>query len=314
MWALLFVYLRGGFPRVQDYWCGYKFFCYAYYSHSVQHESEFADCKLGSCHSSISRIYFARLVSCWFHLLLGFSACMLCLYLMGFPGCLCCAGRLLWRRLPRLPAPSHHVIRTACIQLLPAVETFCKVELHEDCGNLRALMLRFEDEQELQSSELGRSLLLMIGDEDDGLNNLSRRIHIDAPQNPFAAIRARIAAVDIAFRGLRPQVQVVSRFYAACSLREIFLMPMQLLPHMAWFANKNAEFACRASHCLPLPSLFHFGESPELLAAAFLCWVCVHTLRHMWLVDFFFLSVWLVFILLNYLRHCTGSNFCTLNL
>ena len=34
--------------RVQDYWEGYKLFCYAYYSHSSQHEAEFRNCKLGS--------------------------------------------------------------------------------------------------------------------------------------------------------------------------------------------------------------------------------------------------------------------------
>ena len=35
--------------RVQDYWQGYKLFCYAYYSHSREHESEFRESKLGSC-------------------------------------------------------------------------------------------------------------------------------------------------------------------------------------------------------------------------------------------------------------------------
>lgn len=35
--------------RVEDYWVGYKLFCYAYYSHSVSHESEFRLSKLGWC-------------------------------------------------------------------------------------------------------------------------------------------------------------------------------------------------------------------------------------------------------------------------
>ena len=39
--------LRMFFCRVQDYWFGYKMFCYAFYSHSVEHESEFRDSKLG---------------------------------------------------------------------------------------------------------------------------------------------------------------------------------------------------------------------------------------------------------------------------
>ena len=34
--------------RVEDYWEGYKLFCYAYYSHSFEHESEFQHSKLGS--------------------------------------------------------------------------------------------------------------------------------------------------------------------------------------------------------------------------------------------------------------------------
>ena len=34
--------------RVEDYWHGYKLFCYAYYSHSLAHETEFRETKLGS--------------------------------------------------------------------------------------------------------------------------------------------------------------------------------------------------------------------------------------------------------------------------
>lgn len=34
--------------RAEDYWEGYKLFCYGYYSHSIQHEHEFRHCKLGS--------------------------------------------------------------------------------------------------------------------------------------------------------------------------------------------------------------------------------------------------------------------------
>ena len=33
--------------RVDDYWLGYKLFCYAYYAHSFQHEAEFWQSKLG---------------------------------------------------------------------------------------------------------------------------------------------------------------------------------------------------------------------------------------------------------------------------
>lgn len=35
------------FCRVEDFWVGYKLFCYAYYSNSVQHEGEFQQSKLG---------------------------------------------------------------------------------------------------------------------------------------------------------------------------------------------------------------------------------------------------------------------------
>lgn len=33
--------------RAEDYWEGYKLFCYAYYSHSSQHETAFKETKLG---------------------------------------------------------------------------------------------------------------------------------------------------------------------------------------------------------------------------------------------------------------------------
>lgn len=116
------------------------------------------------------------------------------------------------------------------MQLLPRVELFCKRELHEDCNDLRSLMLRFDD-------ELGRSLVLMIQDEDDGLENLTRRTQIVAPLNPFDGVRAGIAAVDLAFSGLRPQVLVVLRFYGTCNLRVIFSMALGLALHFTNFVS-----------------------------------------------------------------------------
>lgn len=113
------------------------------------------------------------------------------------------------RHLARGPAATHRGIRDTCMQLLPIVEMYCKWVLQEDCANLRALMVRFDDERELESHELGQSLLSMIRDNDEGLNSLPRCVHIDAPTNPFDAIRAGLAAVDLAFRGLHPQVHVV---------------------------------------------------------------------------------------------------------
>ena len=166
--------------------------------------------------------------------------------------CCFCAGQILWRRLLRLPPPSHHGIRTACMQILPAVERYCRAELQEDCGDLHQLMLRFDDEAELQSHELGRSLLHMVRDEDDGLGSLSRRIHIDAPQNPFDVVRARIAAVDLAFRGLRPQLQVVPGFNVACKRAGNLLIRIWLPFHLANCASHIAQFVCSAVHSPPL--------------------------------------------------------------
>ena len=37
--------------RAEDYWQGYKLFCFAYYSHSKEHEAEFRHSKLGSLNS-----------------------------------------------------------------------------------------------------------------------------------------------------------------------------------------------------------------------------------------------------------------------
>ena len=39
---------RANVRSVEVYWEGYKLFCYAYYSHSFEHESEFQRSKLGS--------------------------------------------------------------------------------------------------------------------------------------------------------------------------------------------------------------------------------------------------------------------------
>ena len=47
-----FIVFRVCVCRARDYWQGYKLFCYAYYSHSALHESEFRQSKLGSCTTS----------------------------------------------------------------------------------------------------------------------------------------------------------------------------------------------------------------------------------------------------------------------
>lgn len=118
-------------------------------------------------------------------------------------------GRLVWRRHFGLPQPSHHVLRSTCTQLLPLVEMYCKWELQEDCSNLHALMLRFDSERELESHELGRSLLFMIRDEDMGFPTCPRQNVVNAPNNPFDVIRERLAAADLAIRDLHAQVHLL---------------------------------------------------------------------------------------------------------
>ena len=56
---LFHIDLRMYVCRAEDYWEGYKLFCYAYYSHSLRHELEFHQSKLGSSMS-------------WFSSFLGF--------------------------------------------------------------------------------------------------------------------------------------------------------------------------------------------------------------------------------------------------
>ena len=106
------------------------------------------------------------------------------------------------------------------MQLLPLVEMYCKWVLHEDCSSLRALMLRFDNERELELHELGRSLLLMVrDDDDDGLDRVPSRVPGVAASSPFDAIRARLADVDVALRGLHPQVHAVMGSRGTCNIR-----------------------------------------------------------------------------------------------
>jgi hypothetical protein len=105
------------------------------------------------------------------------------------------------------------------MQLLPLVEMFCKWELEEDCTDLWALMVRFDSEVELESHELGRSLLSMVCDDADGLENLPRSVPHVATANPFDVVRERLSAAGHAIRDLHQQVL----FYL------LFLADMELL-------------------------------------------------------------------------------------
>lgn len=113
---------------------------------------------------------------------------------------------LVWRRYGQLPSPSHHAIRTTCMQLLPLVEMYCKWVLEEDCNSLRALMCRFDSEIELESHELGRSLLFMIRDDDVGLHFEPLRSVTCEAASPFHELRERLSAASIAIHDLQPQV------------------------------------------------------------------------------------------------------------
>ena len=121
---------------------------------------------------------------------------------------LICTGRLVRQRHTHGPLPSHHAIRTTCIQILPLVEMYCKLELEEDCTDLRALMLRFDSESELETHELGRSLLAMLNDEDIGHDNLPVCATLPALPSPFDILRERLSAAGLAIKNLHAQVNL----------------------------------------------------------------------------------------------------------
>lgn len=104
------------------------------------------------------------------------------------------------------------------MQLLPLVEMYCKWVLEEDCTNLRGLMCRFDSELELESHELGRSLLFMIRDDDVGLISTPHPAPVQVVDNPFNDVRERLAAAAMAIRELHPQVpMLVLLFRKHCS-------------------------------------------------------------------------------------------------
>ena len=205
----LIVAVRPLVCRPEDYWEGYKMFCYAYYSHSSVHESEFRNSKLGSL-SSLS-----LLIQCkyWWVFLVVPRLHRRCVRQLTASTNACVhTGELVWRRHSRELPPSHHVLRNTCMQLLPLVEMYCRWELQEDCSNLRDLMGRYDSEAELQTHELGRSLLFMIRDDDMQFEGLPRAEPPHAPSNPFADVRERLVAMDSAIRDLRPQVHIRTHF------------------------------------------------------------------------------------------------------
>ena len=165
-------------------------------------------------------------------------------------------GDLVWRRLPELPAPSHHAIRSTCMQLLPLVEMFCKWELQEDCANLGALVSRFDSKEELGSHELGRALLCMVNDDEEGFGGLPQVVRISPPSNPFEMVRERLAAMDLAIGGLRPDVHVEPQF---CLSALIFPSSHQYT-HLLQFAHKLL-FECVRWMCSCLAPFMNVSKS-----------------------------------------------------
>ena len=87
---------------------------------------------------------------------------------------------------------------------------FCKWELQEDCSDLRAT----DSEAVMESHELGRSLLFMVGHEDVGFDSLPHLSPVEPRINPFEVVRERLAAVDLALHGLHPQVHPIMHSFS----------------------------------------------------------------------------------------------------
>ena len=92
--------------RVEDYWHGYKLFCYSFYSHSVVHESEFRRSKLGAAN-------LPKLFDCAVYLLLSMPCCRagllrsfpVVLSTLAFPqGGLCCNIAVICLLPPDIPS------------------------------------------------------------------------------------------------------------------------------------------------------------------------------------------------------------------
>lgn len=131
--------------------------------------------------------------------------------LREFARCIGSTGQLVWRRHSRGPLPTHHVLRSSCMQLLPLVETYCKWELQEDCNDLRSLLLRFDDESELETHELGRSLLCMLRDDDVGVPVMPTHTYRSLLDDPFVVARERLAAARLAISELQTEVHIITQ-------------------------------------------------------------------------------------------------------
>jgi hypothetical protein len=68
-------------------------------------------------------------------------------------------------------------------------------------------MLRFDSELELETHELGRSLLSLVRSDDVGLYNLQPLVVRVARVDPFDDLRGRLSAASSAIQGLQDQVE-----------------------------------------------------------------------------------------------------------
>ena len=95
------------------------------------------------------------------------------------------------------------------MHLLPLVEMYCKWELQEDCTSLRDLMHRFDSEVELESHELGRSLLFMVREDVELFESLPQHEPLLPQYNPFDLVRERLAAAALAIQDVQQHVHVL---------------------------------------------------------------------------------------------------------
>ena len=90
-------------------------------------------------------------------------------------------------------------------------------------------MHRFDSELELESHELGRSLLFMVRDAGAEIEGLPRHVPLPTPPNPFEAMRERLAAAGTAIHDLHHKVLLVSCLH--CALRvSSFLSTAVIVP------------------------------------------------------------------------------------
>jgi hypothetical protein len=130
------------------------------------------------------------------------------------------------------------------MQLLPLIKMYCKYVLQEDCTNLWGLIVRYDCEANLASHDLGRSMLAMLRDDDDGGPQiLPARVHMTAPVSPFDAIKTTLAAMDVALQTMHPQVHLALDVICLCSPAERSCCNLAL-----------RSICCRVGVC---PSLFN---------------------------------------------------------